>query len=83
MKEKENAATQASKFNFSQTQTGWLRDSAGGSSSGVCPQCGGENGLDRGGDTDRRLTPVFKCSNCNWQEYPQGATETTNRHGLV
>lgn len=82
MKEKERATTTEAGI-LSLCQTGWLRDSAGRNASGVCPQCGGENSLDSGGDAERRKTPVFKCSNCNWQEYPQGATETTNRHGLV
>lgn len=81
MKEKENATTQAGNFTYG--QAGWLRDSVGRNASEVCPQCGGKNSLDRGGDTDCKKTPIFKCSICNWQEFPQMATETTNRHGLV
>ncbi len=82
MKEKENETPQAGNFTFG--QAGWLRDSVGRNASEVCPQCGGKNSLDRGGDAERsRKTSVFKCSNCDWQEYPQRATETTNRHGLV
>ena len=81
MKAHENTESQAD--HATPGQTGWLKDSTGRNASGVCPQCGGENSLASGGDAVRSKPPAFKCSHCDWQEYPEVATESTNRHGLV